>query len=341
MVKVSDLFDVHYGHSLELNGLKRAATGEGVAFVSRQMGENGISAWVEPMPEMSPAPAGELSCALGGNGVLTTHLQEQPYYTGRDVARLVPRVLMTKPQILFYCMCIKANRFRYNYGRQANRTLKNLEIPSIGNLPPWIEGAADLVLEGFSKRLEDLSKISEGEAPVISQKHHRLIPLEDIFEVRYGHSLELNRLKQLDRKDGGISFVSRKMGDNGVAAFVKPILGLEPAPPGDLSCALSGNGVLSTFVQDDPFYTAFHVACLRPKVNLSHEQLFYYCACIKANKYRYSYGRQANRTLRELLLPAPPFIPAWVVGGMAKTVMMLSKPLDQIRISRTAVDTVA
>jgi len=138
MAKVSDLFNVQYGHSLELNGLLRATPVDGIAFVSRQMGDNGISAWVQPVNGLLPAPAGELSCALSGNGVLTTHLQEQPYYTGYHVARLIPLTEMTRAQLLFYSMCIKANRYRYSYGRQANRSLKDLEVPSLDMVPAYV-----------------------------------------------------------------------------------------------------------------------------------------------------------------------------------------------------------
>lgn len=139
-----------------------------------------------------------------------------------------------------------------------------------------------------------------------------LVPLCMLFEVRYGHSLELNRLELLKPEAGGIPFVSRKMGDNGISAYVRRIDGVEPAPAGELSCALSGNGVLSTFVQDRPFYTAFHVACLRPLTEMSVDQLLYYCTIIRANRYRYSYGRQANKTLKDLLLPALNSLPEWV-----------------------------
>ncbi len=139
-----------------------------------------------------------------------------------------------------------------------------------------------------------------------------LVPLSSLFEVRYGHSLELNRLELLKPEAGGIPFVSRKMGDNGISAYVRRIAGVEPAPAGELSCALSGNGVLSTFVQDRPFYTAFHVACLRPLTEMSVDQLLYYCTSIRANRYRYSYGRQANKTLKDLLLPALNSLPEWV-----------------------------
>lgn len=66
----------------------------------------------------------------------------------------------------------------------------------------------------------------------------------------------------------------------------------------------TGRLLLLIVVQDRPFYTAFHVACLRPQHEMSVENLLYACTSIRANRYRYSYGRQANRTLKELLLSA-------------------------------------
>jgi hypothetical protein len=158
----------------------------------------------------------------------------------------------------------------------------------------------------------------------------KLVPLSSLFEVRYGHSLELNRLKQIPREQGGLPFVSRKMGDNGIAAYVEPLVGVSPAPAGDLTCALSGNGVLSTFVQNEPFYTAFHVACLRPIEPMTPDQLLYYCTCIWANRFRYSYGRQANKTLKDLLVPDRSDLPTWVDGGLSRVVGKLSARLNSI-----------
>ena len=76
-----------------------------------------------------------------------------------------------------------------------------------------------------------------------------MMRIDEIFEVRYGHSLELNRLKLATAADG-YPFISRKMGDNGVSAYVLEIPGVKPNPKGELTCALSGNGVLSTFIQE-------------------------------------------------------------------------------------------
>ena len=36
---------------------------------------------------------------------------------------------MTISEKMFYCLCIRYNSFRYNYGRQANKTLEELELP--------------------------------------------------------------------------------------------------------------------------------------------------------------------------------------------------------------------
>ena len=84
--------------------------------------------------------------------------------------------------------------------------------------------------------------------------------LDSIFDIRYGQSLELNALKQVSAPDG-VNFVSRAMRNNGVTArVVPPNNNLGKA--GEITVALSGNGVLSSFVQPEDFVTGFHVMIL-------------------------------------------------------------------------------
>jgi len=131
--------------------------------------------------------------------------------------------------------------------------------------------------------------------------------LDRIFDLRYGHSLELNALVQVEPPDG-VNFVSRTMGNNGVAARV--VVDVEPAKPGELSVALGG-GVLSTFVQPEPFVCGFHVMILTAKdPSMTVTEKLWWARCIWENRYRFSYGRQANRTLSSLLVPAE--VPEWV-----------------------------
>ena len=49
---------------------------------------------------------------------------------------LKPNKEMSIQDKLYYCMCIQANAYRYNYGRQANKTLKDLELPD--TVPEWV-----------------------------------------------------------------------------------------------------------------------------------------------------------------------------------------------------------
>ena len=38
---------------------------------------------------------------------------------------------MTEQEMLFYCAAIEQNKYQYSYGRQANKTLKNILVPLI------------------------------------------------------------------------------------------------------------------------------------------------------------------------------------------------------------------
>lgn len=132
--------------------------------------------------------------------------------------------------------------------------------------------------------------------------------VSDLFELTQGNGLELMHISSSENSD--VNFVSRTSQNNGVVAQVDLIEKTTPFPAGLITVALSGNGVCSSFVQTKPFYTAFHVMVLKPKHKLSLLEKLFYCMCIKLNAYKYSWGRQANKTLRDIELPDS--IPTWV-----------------------------
>ncbi|MDR2652881.1 MAG: restriction endonuclease subunit S, partial [Prevotellaceae bacterium] len=141
--------------------------------------------------------------------------------------------------------------------------------------------------------------ISLSEIQNFEIQKRKLVPLTDIFEIKQGKSLELINCEEVEN---GICFVSRTSTNNGIAARVNELDYLDPMPAGTISVALSGS-VLSSFYQEEPFYTAFHIACLYPKIKLTKEEMLFYCAVIEHNKYRYNFGRQANKTLKNILVP--------------------------------------
>lgn len=147
---MSDLFEVNYGLNLELNAL--TVCEDGINFVSRSAENNGVSAKVKPINGLEPTEGGVLTVA-GGGSVLETFLQLEPFYSGRDLYYLRPKVSMTAEQMLFFCMCIRANKFRYNYGRQANKTLRDILIPDVSEIPSWVGEVYASVLGDWSKQL--------------------------------------------------------------------------------------------------------------------------------------------------------------------------------------------
>jgi hypothetical protein len=239
-----------------------------------------------------------------------------------NVSVLLPKRDMTLNEKIFYARCITMNRFRFSYGRKPKGTrLKQIELPDV--VPDWVlSAAADDVWNSLTR----IKKLSKAESSATSRSVMETVRVQDVFDVRYGHSLELNRLQLLPRDAGGIPFVSRTMENNGVSAYVAPIEGIPPIDGGVLSCALGGS-VLATFLQENPFYSGYHLAYLVPKIELTTEELLYYCSCIRQNRFRYSYGRQANRTLKDLLIPARESIPGWVSGS-------ISRVLDELIIGR-------
>lgn len=135
-----------------------------------------------------------------------------------------------------------------------------------------------------------------------------MVSLSTLFHIVNGNGFALSDM-ELD--DKGINFIARGENYNGVAARVKEIPAVTPFEPHQITVALSGS-VLESFYQNEPFYTSFHIKILKPRQPLTINMMLFYCMAIKSNKYRYSFGRQANRTLDEMLVPAISEIPKWV-----------------------------
>lgn len=275
---VNDIFQVRYGHSLELNRLIQTSSADGIAFVSRKTGDNGIAAFVKPIPGLEPAPAGDISCALGGTPLMT-HLQEQPFFVGRDVAILRPKVELTKAEVLFYCLCIRSNRFRYSYGRQANKTIRTLQIPSLSDLPDWVRQFDVGMFDG-----SDAQALIEN-SPSLLAKKWALFKISDLFQLKKGKRLTK---AQLRTRPGNIPFIGAIDSNNGVATFVDVAI----HEGGTLTVNYNGAGVADSFYQPIPFWASDDVNVLYPKFFMPSAVALFIATVISKEKYRFSYGRK-------------------------------------------------
>lgn len=153
MVSVKNLFDVVYGVNLELN--KMVLDPKGINFVSRTSKNNGVSAKVKILENVTPVPAGMITVA-GGGSVMESFLQPEPFYSGRDLYYLNPKIDLSDQEKIYYCVCLRANKYRFNYGRQANRTLKEILIPSVNEIPKWVKNLNLARLEKDISNIRDL-----------------------------------------------------------------------------------------------------------------------------------------------------------------------------------------
>lgn len=298
MVELQEIFEVKYGVNLELNKLKHSQTG--INFVSRTFKNNGVSAVVEQLENIKPIPAGTLTVA-GGGSVLETFLQPKPYYSGRDLYYLTAKTELSNIQKLFYCACIRANKYKYSYGRQANRTLKNLLVPALEELPSWINEVDLSHFDGAEN-----SKIQKTIAP---PEISETCKLNDLFEIKNGIAATGLNIKE-NRFSGCIAYV-RPASTNAriIRGFLERSVMDEKNiyPKGSLFVSTNGEGSHSySYVSIEDFVPNSDVSVLIPKKEMSIELKLYYAKCIAANRYLFSYGRKPKgKRLAGLLLPKP------------------------------------
>lgn len=318
-MKLDDLFEVKNGLASSAVEVLRAPIGDVVPYIRpASTQQRTVAGWVakNSVAANHLYPAGTIFVSTDGEGSHTySYVSKFTFVPNSNVSVLLPKREMTLNEKVFYARCITMNRYKFSYGRKPKGDrLKQIELPDTA--PSWVQSADTEDIWKPLKRIQSLSTPSNDCSAKTEVRS--FVPVQDLFEVRYGHSLELNRLQLLSKVEGGIPFVSRVMGNNGVSAYVAPIDGLPPISGGVLSCALGGNGVLSTFLQEIPFYSGRDSTYLVPKFDFTTEELLYYCSCIWQNRFRFSYGRQANRTLKDLLIPARESVPGWIHGALAR-----------------------
>lgn len=129
--------------------------------------------------------------------------------------------------------------------------------------------------------------------------------INKLFDVEYGNNLELDSCELSTDETDKINFIARTRENNGVTAHIKRIKGLNPSPGGIITVAGSGSSTLSAFLQENEFYSGYHLFLLIPKDTYSAECKRFICVCLERNKYKYGYGRQANKTLPYIKIKLP------------------------------------
>jgi hypothetical protein len=271
-MKVSELFTLYQGNSFEFINMEIDKQSE-INFVARTGENNGVAAKINAVDTIASFPAGFITVALGGS-VLSSFVQRKPFYTGFHVMVLEPKKEMRLEEKLFYCHCIKMNAYRYRYGRQANKTLKDIELPE---LPDWL----NLFAIDYS-RIE--TKIEKKTLPFdITKWMH--FKMDDIFTLSIAASSDLGSLEY-----GNVPFIGRTENNNGLQAFVST---------GKINkgrcITVSMVGTFKALWQEHDFAASQNILLLRNSSLNVHSALFVVTIINVMIKNKYSYNRPIQK----------------------------------------------
>jgi len=283
--ELSSLFTISNGHQLYKAKLTPPDPASPIAYVSRTHRRNGIDGLTGRLPGLEPSEAGLITvCLRSRNHSLSSFVQPLPFYTCFHVAILTPIKEMTLNEKLWWCKCIEMNRFRYNFGRQANRTLGSLLVPA--EIPDFV---ANLELP----KLELGSSLNMP----ISTKAWKPFPITSVFNILPGR-----RDVRRSFKAGQVPWVSGSAENNGISAYVD----VEPEFSGGCITVASNGSVGEAFFQPDPFTASTDVLVLEPKFKMTVASALTLCTILRLEGKHYNYARkwtQDRMADTNLLLP--------------------------------------
>lgn len=283
--QVGELFDVVYGVNLELNACVETTKDdpESVNFVSRSRDNNGVTAYIKRIEDLEPQSAGIITVAGGGSSVLSTFVQDEPFYSGRDLYLLIPKKQyehISKEARLFVCVVLMENKYRYSFGRQANKTLPYIELnlPSKNNEPDW------QFMENYMKTMHYKPLTTKNKS-----KNGCFLNVGEWKNFVVGNILNCDTtilsIKD-DLLDGSTPFISRTASNNGCDGYVE----VTDDYLTEANCVTIGAEGIYAFYQPEKFATGNKVYALKNKHMNQYVGLFL-STILNKEDYRYSYGR--------------------------------------------------
>lgn len=276
LIKLSEIFDRKMGTDLELCRLEKVDVLEesSINFVSRTSKNNGVSATVKRIEGITPSPSHSISVPCGGS-VLETFYQSKPFYSGRDLYCLIPKIELSPREMMFYAYIIRQNKYKYNYGRQANRTFMSLLVPSKEEIPSWV----------YTMEINDYSDIAEPKAvekvslPPVNE--WKSFEYEELFTIVKAKGPTATHVK---KNPGSIPYVTASMENNGITGY------------GDFTPSHNGNCLTvghlgDVFYQPNDFSGNNVTVCVPTFEGMNVQIGLFLSSLMNKNKFKYNYGR--------------------------------------------------
>jgi hypothetical protein len=296
MKRLDEIFDIKYGSQLDLNKCVTCEKPEGYNFVNRSSKNCGVSARILEEENKKPFPAGLITVAMGGS-VLSSFVQQEPFYTGQNVKVLRPKQEMSDLLKLYYCYCIEQNIFRFStFGREANVSFESIIVPDIEEIPKELNKIA-------------ISDYEFQKEPIIEKKIELNTDNWKWFKIKNVFHLEKCKCSNAGKllEDGNnIAYIGAKKNENG---FMKNVA-IVPKLVSRGNCIVfigDGQGSVgySTYQPIDFIGSTTLTAGYSQFLN-QYNALFL-VAILDMERYRYTFGRKYGYKVvseKEIKLPA-------------------------------------
>ena len=274
LIELTKIFDVEYGNKFDANKMEFIKNGE-INFISRESNNNGCVGNVKKYGNVEPYEDGLITVSLGGSYLLSSFLQPKKFYTAQNVAVLIPKRKMSVNEKIFYCKCISMNRQKYSaFGREANRTLKKLEVPN--NIPLWIEN----INYDFSNINKPVSKRKIR----LDDRQWEYFIYQKLFTIVRGAGARKSDVTE----DGKTPFITSTDSNNGFIGKVNK----EACHDGNVMTVARNGSIAQTFYQSKPFCSTEDIHVFNPQFKLNPYIAMFLITLIKKEGYKYSFGRK-------------------------------------------------
>lgn len=219
---------------------------------------------------------------------------------------LTPFTEMSDELKLFYCHCLRMNKFKYSYGRQANMTLPYLQVPCLEDAEEFVKG---LSIQKTKKQMIQRLNIKElKEQTRLKGDKMEFASLSYLFELKNGiASTGIDRIPY-KRNENWIPYIRPSYRQStSIDAYVNRNMFMddEVYPKNTLYVSTNGQGSHTfSYVSVGDFVPNSDVTVLIPKRVMTLKEKLFYAMCITHNRFKFSYGRKPKgQKLAEILIP--------------------------------------
>lgn len=285
MKKLSEIFNSWYGVNLELINCQEATNG--IPFVARTNDNNGIVARVSKMKGITPNPPHTLSLAAGGS-VLSCYYQDEEYYSGRDLFILSPWEPMSKKEMLLYSYIIQQNKYKYNYGRQANKTFKDILLPELNELRSFHLDEIEIKQEYF------LSTPAKKEKVKLTDRQWEWFRLCDKRLFPKIEKCKCSNATELLEQGNDIAYIGAKKKANGIMAYAQ--YNADLITKGNCIVFIGdGQGSVGYSLYQPKDFIGSTTLIAGYNKHLNTYTALFLVSVLDLERYRYSFGRKYNK----------------------------------------------